>query len=160
MKMGLIFLLWIVGAGVCDLLYRKCFNWFVILGGIMALISLCIYPELHPVSIKIIDGVLGGIFTFIVFLIFFIFKMMGAGDVKFGAALGIWVGWKLILPIWALSCLFSVIHGLFSRSTLKYFFVATSSMRDGKEESNRKFIPYVTYMSVATVIVLGLYKNH
>ena len=85
--------------------------------------------------------------------------MMGAGDVKFAAVLGLWVGWKLLLPIWALSCLFAVVHGLFSRSTLKYFFVATSSMNDGTEDGNKKFIPYVTYLSVATVIVLGFYKN-
>ena len=86
-------------------------------------------------------------------------KMMGAGDVKFGAVLGLWVGWKLLLPIWGVSCLFALVHGLLARSDFKYLIVDTSSISVGREVGNKKFIPYVTYLSLATIIVMGFYKN-
>ena len=155
----MIFLLWLSVAAVIDVIYSKFFNWLAILGGFIAVFFILIYPDSHPVDIGIIDSMFGAAIAFFVLLIFYGLKMMGAGDVKFAAILGLWVGWKLLLPIWALSCLFAVVHGLFSRSTLKYFFMATSSMKDGTEDGNKKFIPYVTYLSVAAVIVLGFYKN-
>lgn len=157
--MGLIFLIWLLVAAVNDALTRKCFNWVAILGGLSAIFSILIYPDSHPVSINSIDSFLGALAAFFVLIIFYRLKMMGAGDVKFAAVLGLWVGWKLLIPIWALSCLFAVAHGLFSRSPLKYFFVATASMKDGTVEGNRKFIPYVTYLSLATIAVIGFYKN-
>lgn len=83
---------------------------------------------------------------------------MGAGDVKFAAALGAWVGWELLLPIWALSCGFAVLHGVVVRSNLKYFFSASINWKDGGQEKRKRFIPYVTYLSMATVIVLMLNK--
>ena len=79
---------------------------------------------------------------------------MGAGDVKFATALGLWVGWKLLLPIWALSCVFSLVHGLF------YKFSAIDSLSEnGQLKNTHKFIPYVTYLSIATISVLCFYKN-
>ena len=44
-------------------------------------------------------------------------------------------------------------------SLFKYFFAITYAMRDGREADNKKFIPYVTYLSLATIIVMGFYKN-
>ncbi|WP_218241466.1 A24 family peptidase [Comamonas fluminis] len=155
----LLFLIFLCVAGAIDVTYRKFFNWLAILGGLIAILSISVYPNSHPLNIKIVDSFFGAAIAFFVLLIFYKMKMMGAGDVKFAVVLGLWVGWKLLLPIWALSCLFAIAHGLFSRSALKYFFVTTSSMKDGTEAGNTKFIPYVTYLSVATVIVLGFYKN-
>ena len=157
--MELIFLMWLCIAASIDFVYRKFFNWFAISGGLIAILSISVYPDSHPLSIKIVDSFLGAAIAFFVLLIFYKLKMMGAGDVKFAAVLGLWVGWKLLLPIWTLSCLFAIAHGNFSRSALKYFLVTTSSMKDGTEAGNKKFIPYVTYLSVATVIVLGYNKN-
>lgn len=156
--MGLIFLLWIIVASVCDAVYRKCYNWIVILGIGAAFFSICAIPESLPVLITLIDGLLGMGICFFVFLIFYYFKWMGAGDVKFSAALGAWIGWDLLLPIWALSCGFAVLHGLVVRSNLKYFFSATMNWEDGRHEKGKRFIPYVTYLSIATVVVLMLNK--
>ena len=69
---------------------------------------------------------------------------MGAGDVKFAAVLGAWLGWKLLIPIWILSCFFSIIHGVLARSLLRFLFEADSSMKNVTVDENRKFIPYVT----------------
>ena len=157
--MGIIFLAWLCASAVCDAKYRKCFNFFTVSGFILAILSAGVLPETAPVNIDFLDGVFGFFGAFFIFLIFYAIGMMGAGDVKFAAVLGLWVGWKLLLPIWALSCLFAVFHGLFSRSLFKYFFAITYAMRDGREADNKKFIPYVTYLSLATIIVMGFYKN-
>lgn len=157
--MGLIFLLWLLVAAVNDALNRKCFNWVVMSGSLIAVSSVLIYPESHPVSIDFMDSLLGAVSAFFVLLIFYGMKMMGAGDVKFAAVLGLWIGWRLLLPIWALSCLFAVVHGLFSRSSLRNLFCANSSMKNGVMRGNEKFIPYITYLSLASIIVMGFYKN-
>lgn len=101
----------------------------------------------------------GLLIAFFVLIIFYKLRMMGAGDVKFAAILGLWIGWKLLLPIWVLSCLFALVHGLFARSSMKYFFAATATMKDGMGGGNKKVIPYVTYMSLATIMILMFYKN-
>ena len=151
--------MWLCISAVSDAKYRKIYNWIVLSGGVIALFSLTIFGESHPVNINLNDSLLGALLAFFSLIIFYKLKMMGAGDVKFAAVVGMWVGWSLLLPIWALSCFFAVAHGFFARSSLKYLFVATSSMRDGVIEGNEKFIPYVTYLSLATIVVMIFYKN-
>lgn len=156
--MGIILLTWLCISAVCDFVYRKCFNWIVILGFFAALSSAALISESHSLNITVQSRVFGFLLAFVIFLVFYLFRVMGAGDVKFAAVLGAWVGWELILPIWALSCAFSVIHGLVVRSNLKYFLSPVVKWRDGTEEQGRRFIPYVTYLSVSAVIVLILDK--
>lgn len=156
--MGVIFLLWLCIAAVEDLLYRKVSNFLVISGGGMAMSYSIINPESPFIKNSIFDSFLGCLIAFFTLLIFYKLKMMGAGDVKFAAALGAWVGWKFLLPIWALSCGFAVVHGLVVRSDLKYFFSSAMKWQGETLKKGRKFIPYVTYLSMATVIVLMLNK--
>ena len=156
--MALLFLLWLCASAVMDAKYRKCYNWLVLLGIVAAFISVTLIPKAHPVNISPLDSIIGAFLAFLVLLIFYIKKMMGAGDIKFSAALGAWIGWELLLPIWALSCGFAVIHGFFVRSNAKYFFYPAMKWEDGLQEKGKRFIPYVTYLSIATVIVLMLNK--
>ena len=151
---GMVFLLWLVLAAVNDFLERKCYNWVAILGAVTAILSLIVNAEPHPIEISFVDSLLGAISAFFSLLIFYGFRWMGACDVKFATALGLWVGWKLLLPIWALSCVFSLVHGLF------YKFSAIDSLSEnGQLKNTHKFIPYVTYLSIATISVLCFYKN-
>ena len=156
--MSFLFLAWICIAAVCDARYRKSFNWIALPGFFLAFISLIFFPGAHPVNIDFYSSMLGSFIAFGAFLIFYLLKVMGAGDVKFAAVLGAWIGWELLLPIWALSCGFAVLHGLVVRSNLKYFFSTLMNWADGRSEKGKKFIPYVTYLSIATVIVLMLNK--
>ena len=156
--MGLIFLIWLLVAAVNDALSRKCFNWIVISGALSAVFSLLMFPDSHPVSIGLLDSFFGAVAAFLVLLVFYRMKMMGAGDVKYALVLGLWVGWKLLLPIWGLSCIFAMAHGLVVRSNLKYFYAPALNWDDGTKKNNRRFIPYVTYLSMAAVIVLMLNK--
>ena len=125
----------------------------------MAIISISILPEVSVVNIKFNDSVIGFSIAFLTLISFYKMKMMGAGDVKFAAVLGLWIGWKLLLPIWVLSCIFAVAHGIIAKSSFKYRPKIFSSNRFFPDEKNKKFIPYVTYLSVATILVLCFYKN-
>lgn len=132
--MGFLLLLWLCVSAVFDARYRKSFNWVALSGLVVALISVTFNPGSHPVKLNIYSQLLGMFFCFFVFLFFYRLKLMGAGDVKFAAALGAWVGWELLLPIWALSCGFAVLHGVVVRSNLKYFFSASINWKDGGQE--------------------------
>ena len=156
--MSFIFLLWICLGAVFDAIYRKCYNWYVISGFGLALVSAILIPETHPVQISIADSVFGFFGALLVLIIFYALKMMSAGDVKFAAVLGLWIGWEQLLIVWALSCAFAVVHGLYAKSNFKYFFWKWIPINSEVEVKGRKFIPYVTYLSLATIIVLVLRK--
>ena len=155
----MIFLLWICISASSDAIYRKFFNWIAVSGGLMAMLSISIFPEFSAVSTELKDSLIGFFVAFFVLLFFYQMKMMGAGDVKFAAVLGLWIGWKLLLPIWVLSCIFAVAHGIIANSLFKYRPDFYSYNRCFSDEKNKKFIPYVTYLSIATVLVLCFYKN-
>lgn len=142
--MAILFLIWLCIAASSDVVYRKSFNWIVILGLILAFFSVGVKPESHPINLWFIDSLFGFFLAFFVLLIFYKFGLMGAGDVKFAAALGAWVGWELLLPIWALSCIFAVIHGLIVKSDIKYYFPVAMKWVDGSQKKGERFIPYVS----------------
>ena len=152
----LLFLLWLCVAAVSDARWRKVNNWLTVSGFGLGIFILSLIPEAQPFKVNLTDGVFGFCAVFFVFLIFYFFWLMGAGDVKFAAALGTWVGWELLLPIWALSCGFAVIHGLVVRSSLKYLYIPSMILSEGYQKNKKRFIPYVAYLSLATVIVLIL----
>ncbi|MEX8194014.1 A24 family peptidase [Comamonas guangdongensis] len=156
--MSFLFLLWLCISAILDARFRKCFNWLVILGLVLAITSMMLIPEKHPVNITVKDGLFGSLIAFFAFLIFYGLGVMGAGDVKFSAVLGAWVGWELLVPIWVLSCCLVIAHGFVVRSNLKFFFNPDINWSDGSEDGRKKFIPYVTYLSMATVMVLMLDK--
>lgn len=156
--MSMIFLAWLCISAVCDARYRKCFNYLSVSGLGLAFITAFLFPEASPVKISVEGAFLGCFLAFSVLLVFYFFGMMAAGDVKFAAALGAWLGWELLLLTWALSCGFAVAHGFVVRSHLKYFFSAAIDWDDGTQKNKRRFIPYVTYLCMATVIVLMLNK--
>jgi prepilin peptidase CpaA len=141
-------------SAVYDALYRRCENWVIILGVLLALTSVSLLKDAHPVSISLGDSFLGFFSAFAVLLIFYLKKMMGAGDVKFAAVIGLWVGFELLLPIWALSCLFAILHGVVARFRIMNLLSGSFVLAGSPFERNNRFIPYVTYMSIATVIVL------
>lgn len=157
--MGIIFLTWLCICAACDAVYRKCFNWLVILGIGTALFSAVLIPKSQPMGVNWSDSFLGTLTGFFCFALFYFSKLMGAGDVKFAAALGAWVGWKILLPIWLVSCFFAVMHGFFSRSQLGYLLGATAKINNDFSDENRRFVPYVTYLCIATIIVIAIYKS-
>ena len=155
--MAIIFLIWLCILAAYDFQFRRAPNFLILIGFGMAIMNLISMPNHAPIQIALYESLLGGGGAFFVMLIFYGLGIMGAGDVKFGAVLGLWVGWELLLIIWALSCAFSVLHGLIAQSNWRYCFHALN-WRDRTRENGKRFIPYVTYLSAATVIVLMINK--
>ena len=67
---------------------RKIPNTLLLWGGLTALIL-----SLTPRGIGLTSAVLGSLTGFLVFLLLYVFKMVGAGDVKLIATVGLFVGW-------------------------------------------------------------------
>ena len=152
------FLLWLCFCGVDDFRNRKARNWVVIIGLTFAFVASAMGPEIHPLRVGFGESLTSALLCFFIFLIFYISKQMGAGDVKFGTALAAFVGFDFLLPIWALSCAFAVVHGLLSKYGRSAFLMQKEIDDDGGS-GYIKFIPYVTYLSLSTVIVMGFCKN-
>ncbi len=67
---------------------RKIPNTVLLWGVLTALIL-----SLTPRGIGLLSALLGGLTGFLVFLLLYMFKMVGAGDVKLIATVGLFVGW-------------------------------------------------------------------
>ncbi|WP_207383339.1 A24 family peptidase [Comamonas thiooxydans] len=150
------FLLWLCVAAVDDYINRKARNWINLIGLVMALYVAASGSQTHLLGVSLGESLFSSVVCFLIFILFYFFRLMGAGDVKFAAALGAWVGWNIFLPIWALSCIFSVAHGFLVKSDMKYYFSPLIKLE--VKRNDERFIPYVTYLSIATVIVLMLNK--
>lgn len=150
------FLLWLCVAAVDDYINRKARNWINLIGLVMALYVAASGSQTHLLGVSLGESLFSSVVCFLIFILFYFFRLMGAGDVKFAAALGAWVGWNIFLPIWALSCIFSVAHGFLVKSDMKYYFSPLIKLE--VKRNGERFIPYVTYLSIATVIVLMLNK--
>jgi len=156
--MELPFLLWLCLAAALDVVKRKCPNWIIISGLGLIFISLILGSEIKSIDVNIYERILGFVFAFFFLIFFYIRGMMGAGDVKFAAVLGFWLGWKILVPIWLISCIFAIAHGFIAKNNLRYIFFQIATLNVGSQIKGEKFIPYVTYLSIATVVVLMLGK--
>ena len=149
--MEFVFLIWISVCAATDITYRKCFNWLILSGFWGAVVSAFLNLDLFSFGISGIDVVIGFSLALSVFMIFYIKGLMGAGDVKFAAVLGMFLGWKVLLPIWAISCAFAIIHGV----VVKYGAYFNFYLRIIEDQvRSKRSVPYVTYLSVATIFVL------
>lgn len=79
-----------------------------------------------------------------VFLVFWILRVMGAGDVKFLAVLGLWVGWQPLLAILLIGGLASGVHGLILVMLMR---------RAAPAKVTYRGIPYAGYLALAALSV-------
>nr|WP_093139648.1 prepilin peptidase [Pseudoxanthomonas sp. GM95] len=59
-----------------------------------------------------VDGMLGFCAGLVAMLPFYAMRVMGAGDVKFFAVLGLLLGWKALLPVWVVASLMAGVYAL------------------------------------------------
>lgn len=98
---------------VADVFFRRVFNWLVILGLLVKSVALAVAADVSPVFVQQWSAALAGLgLAFIFMLAFYIFRAMGAGDVKFFAVLGFWLGTAPLLPIWVMGSLLAGVHAL------------------------------------------------
>jgi prepilin peptidase CpaA len=151
--------LWLLFAVVYDFRQRRVPNWLVLAGAVMALAALAIGEA--PFGQDWTSALLGAAVGFGFLLIFHLIGLMGAGDVKFAGALGLWVGLSALAPIWIISSVLAAMHGLLwlalqrwpMSPRLALFLFGQPISSDGKTSTRRtRFIPYAAYLATATAV--------
>ncbi|HTS61768.1 MAG TPA: A24 family peptidase [Candidatus Acidoferrales bacterium] len=99
----------VLGAAVYDVRYRRIPNWLTLSGVVLGVL---LNAFLYPTGSGSIFGVTGVLFAlkgmllgFAVYLLLYVLRAMGAGDVKLMAAVGAIVGWEDWFGIFILTAL-------------------------------------------------------
>lgn len=158
-------LLWLILAMHFDFNHRRVPNWLV-LGGLTAA-ALSLVLDRQPFGISGGDALTGAVAAFLVMLICYAAGWMGAGDVKFAAALGLWVGLPPLLPIWIGAALLAGMHATLWALLLRwpYFprLFAAMSGRPGPashpdneagQPERQRHVPLAAYLALASVFWL------
>ncbi|WP_235510051.1 prepilin peptidase [Variovorax sp. Root473] len=152
-------LLWLIVVIVYDFRERRIPNWLVLAGATAALAALAY--GIQPFGINWASALLGAGVGFGFLLLFYAFGLMGAGDVKFAGALGLWMGVSDLIPIWISASLMACAHSVLWL-TLKgrpFFprlaflaFLLTGPFRTseaGTPTRRPRVIPYAAYLALA-----------
>ncbi|UST56061.1 prepilin peptidase (plasmid) [Comamonadaceae bacterium OTU4NAUVB1] len=89
--------LWLTGIVLTDFVKRRVPNRWLVVGAGLAFVALT--WNASPLAVTWQDALTGGGVAFVVLLGFYALGMMGAGDVKFAAVLGLWLGGPPLVPI-------------------------------------------------------------
>jgi prepilin peptidase CpaA len=100
--------LWLVTAIVFDFRKRKVPNALVIGGLALTLAALAF--DLNTFASGNSDALIGGATAFLVLLIFYSLGAVGAGDVKFAAVVGLWMGFHSLLILWIVASILAGLH--------------------------------------------------
>lgn len=162
--------LWLVAVIVYDFRKRRIPNWLVLSGMVLAMLALA--SGLQPAGLDWLDAFGAGALAFAVMLVFYATGLMGAGDVKFAGALGLWVGMQGLLPIWIVSSLLAALHGIAWLALKRWplwpaLFLALSApgktasgLAAGAMDSSiehatprrERHVPYAAYLAIAAMV--------
>lgn len=151
-------LLWLLLVAVYDFRQRRVPNWLVLAGAAAALAALAL--GIQPFGIDWISALLGAGVGFAFLLFFYVIHLMGAGDVKFAAALGLWVGLSALAQIWIVASLAAAAHSLLLLALRRWplsprlaliLSGPTSAANGGASPNRARFIPYAAYLALAAV---------
>ncbi|CAN7602617.1 A24 family peptidase [Variovorax paradoxus] len=158
----LVCLFWLLFVAVYDFRKRRVPNWLVLAGSVLALAALSIGTQ--PFGISWTAAATGAAAGFGFLLLFYVAGLMGAGDVKFAGALGLWVGLSALIPIWVIASLLAALHSVlwlvlrrwpsFPRLYLLLSDQRPATVDEGNVRSHgrARFIPYAAYLALATVV--------
>lgn len=157
--MASVYLMWLLLVTVYDFKQRRVPNWLALAGAVLALATLAFGAG--PLEGDWTNSLLGAGVGFGSLLLFYAFGLMGAGDVKFAGALGLWVGLWALLPIWIIGSLLAGVHAalwlvlqrwpVFPRLSQMLF--GSPSTAAGNTSSRRvRFIPYAAYLAMAAAV--------
>lgn len=165
--------IWLAIIAAMDLRIRRVRNWMVLLG--LASGAAALASGAQPFQAPAWSALAGMLAGFCVLLPFYALRWMGAGDVKFGAAAGLWFGWSLdLLLIWIGGSLLAGMHGLLvlllrhlqhsptglwlqARLPLPWaarLAPAGGSAQQGATDAPRQLqrsVPYAGYMAIAAI---------
>jgi prepilin peptidase CpaA len=147
---------------VHDLRRRMVPNWLVLAGAAAALAQLAL--GFQPVGIGWSEALLGLGVGFGVLLLFYAAGVMGAGDVKFAGALGLWIGPAALLPVWIGGSLLAAVHSIlwlalqrwpvFPRLALLLGRQRATSNASAPTGRRARVVPYAAYLALATAVWL------
>lgn len=160
--MRLIWLLLLLVVAASDFIYRKFKNKLFIF--IICLGFVFNYFEMNSYYLSFSNSFIGAFFCFFLFLGFYIFNIMGAGDVKFSFALGVWLGFSnglvfLILTATILAMLHSIYEIFFKRKVCEFFLLFKNKGDSFSFENTtweKPTIPYAGYMALAAIVWMML----
>lgn len=151
-----LWLLWLLLIAAYDCRQRRVPNWLVLGGAALAIGAFAMSAQ--PFGIKWTDAVLGSALGFGFLLIFYAGGLMGAGDVKFIAALGLWVGLSGLVPIWIIASFAAGAHSVLWLALKRWpFFPRLALMLAGPSRAPEsgaptrrlRIIPYAAYLALA-----------
>lgn len=149
-------LLWLLFAAVYDFRKRRVPNWLVLVGAVLATAAIAFGSQ--PFGVGWTAALAGAGVGFGFLLLFYAAGLMGAGDVKFAGVLGLWVGVSALVPASLLAGAHSVLWLALRRwPWFPKLALLLSDQRptsdDGALPPGRaRFIPYATYLALATVV--------
>ena len=135
---------------------RRVPNWLVLAGIALALTALALGTG--PLGYDWRAALIGAGAGFGVLLLFYAAGLMGAGDVKFAGALGLWVGLPVLTPIWIGASLIAGIHSILWLALKRWpFFPRLALMlagpsrapESGSPSGRIRIIPYAAYLALA-----------
>lgn len=151
-----VWLLWLLLVAAYDFQQRRVPNWLVLAGATTALAALGF--EIHPFGISWASALLGVGIGFSFLLLFYAFGLMGAGDVKFAGALGLWVGLPALVPIWIGASLMAGAHSILWLALKRWPFFPRLALilagpsrtpESGTPTRRLRIIPYAAYLALA-----------
>jgi len=144
-----LWLLLLIVVAVIDFRLRKFFNIIFLL--ILFFGFFAFFIEANPFGVLISDGLISAVACFILFLIFYRFNLVAAGDVKFATVQGLWlgIGDGLLFSI-IVSSLLAFIHAfifIYLRNNISYFIYLDYILY----KNNSEKIPLAGYMAVSSI---------
>lgn len=146
-----------------DFKERKVPNWLVMSGLVFA--ALALTTGRHPFGLTWAPALTASLVAFLFFLIFYVMKVMGAGDVKFAGVLALWVGLMPFALIWLMASLLAGLHALLfilsKRQPLPSLLLKVlhgPALNDPSKSVKSKQIPYAAYLALSAIAWLVLFK--
>lgn len=153
-----VLLCWLMLVIQQDAWHRRVPNALVLAGAGLAVSAW--FLDAQPFGANGGDLLLGGAAAFGALLFFYFFDLMGAGDVKFAGALGLWFGLSPLLPIWIGASLLAGLHALAWLALRRWPRLPRLAMaldgRPGTRVAGRRVrrIPYAAYLAIAAIAAL------
>lgn len=143
-----VLLAWLACVAACDLGHRRVPNYLVTTGAAFAVLGLMF--SWQPMGLTWRDAGVAGLGGFAVLLPFYLAGLMGAADVKFAVALGLWIGPWPLLWVWMGASLLAGVHALALLAWRQH---------TGLPRTRKREIPYAAHMAVTTMGWL-IWRHH
>lgn len=146
---------WAIAVSVSDIRERRVPNWLVGLGIACACVSLLLVRD--AAAPTLVQGLLGALLAFIVFLPLYTFGAMGAADVKVFAVIGLWLGAGTLVPVWLWASAAAGIHAVYAiaRARLRPVTVLGHTLVFGAGPARQmRGAPYAAFLALAALGVM------